>query len=115
MDMIDKKQFLENFQYFDNEVILEIINIFIDEYPERMETLRKNIDEKDFDQIKFNAHSLKGVVANFVAPEVQELARQVEIKGASKDITGMEALYKQLQEKTGIVVEDLKELRKNFV
>ncbi len=112
--MIDKKQFLENFKYFDNDIVLEIINIFIDEYPERMKTLRKNIDEKDFDQIKFNAHSLKGVVANFVAPEVQELARQVEIKGGSKDMTGMETLYKQLYEKAGIVIEELKELRKNF-
>ena len=114
MEIIDKKQFLENFQYFDNEVVLEIINIFIDEYPERMETLRKNIDEKDFDQLKFNAHSLKGVVANFVAPEVQELARQIEIKGGSKDMTGMETLYEQLHEKADIVIEELKELRKNF-
>ncbi len=112
--MIDKKQFLENFQYFDNEVILEIINIFIDEYPERMEALRKNIDEKDFDQIKFNAHSLKGVIANFVAPEVQELAKQLEIKGINKDLTDVETLYNELYEKTGMVVEDLKELKKNF-
>ncbi len=112
--MIDKKQFLENFQYFDNEVILEIINIFIDEYPERMETLRKNIDEKDFGQIKFNAHSLKGVVANFVAPEVQELARQLEIKGASKDMEDVEVLFKELKEKTGLVIEELEVLKDNF-
>ncbi len=114
MEVIDKKQFLENFQYFDDDVVLEIINIFIDEYPERMETLRKNINEKDFDQIKFNAHSLKGVVANFVAPEVQELARQIEIQGGSRDMTGMETLYEQLHKKAGIVIEELKELRKNF-
>ncbi len=114
MDMIDKKQFLENFQYFDNEVVLEIINIFMDEYPERMESLKKNIDEKDFDQIKFNAHSLKGVVANFVAPEVQEIAKQLEIKGINKDLTNVDTLYNELNEKTGMVVEDLKELKKNF-
>jgi len=112
--MIDKKQFLENFQYFDNDVILEIINIFIDEYPERMETLRKNIDEKDSDQIKFNAHSLKGVVANFVAPEVQELARQLEMKGANKDMEDVEVLFKELKEKTGLVIEELEVLKDNF-
>ncbi len=112
--MIDKKQFLENFQYFDNEVVLEIINIFIDEYPERMETLRKNISEKDFDQIRFNAHSLKGVVANFVAPEVQELARQLEIKGTNKDLVDVEALFQELKEKTGLVVDELEGLKDNF-
>jgi HPt (histidine-containing phosphotransfer) domain-containing protein len=79
-----------------------------------METLRKNIAEKDFDQIKFNAHSLKGVVANFVAPEVQELARQLEIKGASKDMEDVEALYHVLKEKTGQVIEELEVLKDNF-
>ena len=112
--MIDKKQFSENFQYFDNEVVTEIINIFIDEYPERMETLRKNINEKDFEQLKFNAHSLKGVVANFVAPEVQELARQLEMKGANKDLTDVESLFNELKEKSALVVEELKELKKDF-
>ncbi len=112
--MIDKKQFLENFQYFDNEVVLEIINIFIDEYPERMESLQKNIDEKDFDQLKFNAHSLKGVVANFVAPEVQELAKQLEIKGTNQDLTNVEALFKELKEKTRSVIEELNVLKDNF-
>ena len=112
--MIDKKQFTENFQYFDNEVVTEIINIFIDEYPERMETLRKNIDEKDFEQLKFNAHSLKGVVANFVAPEVQELARQLEMKGANKDLTDVETLFNELKEKSAVVVDELKELKKDF-
>ena len=112
--MIDKKQFLENFQYFDNEIVVEIINIFIDEYPDRMETLRKNIDEKDFDQIKFNAHSLKGVVANFVAPEVQELARQLEVKGTNKDMKDVEELFNRLKEKTGQVIEELEVLKENF-
>ena len=112
--MIDKKQFLENFQYFDNEIVVEIINIFIDEYPNRMETLRKNIDEKDFDQIKFNAHSLKGVVANFVAPEVQELARQLEVKGTNKDMKDVEELFNRLKEKTGQVIEELEVLKENF-
>ncbi len=114
MEMIDKKQFLENFQYFDNEVVLEIINIFIDEYPERMATLRKNIDEKDFDQLKFNAHSLKGVVANFVAPDVQELARKLEMKGTDKDIKDIEILYDELKQKTGWVIEELEVLKNNF-
>ena len=112
--MIDKKQFLENFQYFDNEIVVEIINIFIDEYPNRMETLRKNIDEKDFDQIKFNAHSLKGVVANFMAPEVQELARQLEVKGTNKDMKDVEELFNRLKEKTRQVIEELEVLKENF-
>ncbi len=114
MAIIDKDQFIQNFQYFDKEVVLEIINIFIDEYPSRMETIKKNIDELDFDQLRFNAHSIKGVIANFVAPEPQELARLLEFKGKNKETEETEELYNSLKEKTDAMVLELQELKKNF-
>ena len=71
--MIDRQKLNQNFQYFDNETIIEIIDIFFSEYPERVEKIQKNIAEKDFTQLKFNAHSIKGVVANFQDPATIEL------------------------------------------
>ncbi len=114
MEVIQKEKFIENFQYFDKEIVADIINIFIDEYPERMETIKKNIDEKDFKQLGFNAHSLKGVIANFVAPEPHELARRLEMKGKNNDGEGVEELYGELKQKCDILVEELKELKRNF-
>ncbi len=114
MSIIDREQFQQNFQYFDKEVVLEIINIFIDEYPSRMEIIKKNIDEKDFDQLRFNAHSLKGVIANFVAPEAHELARSLEMKGTNKDDEDVDSLYNALREKADMMIEELKELRADF-
>lgn len=115
MPIIEKDRFQENFQYFDKEVVLEIINIFIDEYPERMLTLRKSIDQKDFDQLRFNAHSLKGVVANFIAPEVQDIARNMEMKGTNKDLENIDELYSLLKEKSDVMVEELTELKKDYM
>ncbi len=114
MPIIEKDRFRENFQYFDKEVVLEIINIFIDEYPERILSIRKNIDQKDFDQLRFNAHSLKGVVANFIAPEVQDTARTLEMKGTNKDLEDIDELYAVLKEKADIMVEELTELKKDY-
>jgi len=114
MAIIEKDKFQENFQFFDKEVVLEIINIFIDEYPGRMSTIKKNIDQKDFDQLRFNAHSLKGVVANFVAPEVQSLARALEMKGKNRDLSDVDTLYAELKEKADMMVEELTELKKNY-
>ncbi len=114
MGVIDKEKFTENFQYFDKEIVADIINIFIDEYPERMATLQKNIEEKDFEQLGFNAHSLKGVIANFVAPEPQELARTLEMKGKNSDPEGVEDIFAQLKEKGDMLLEELKELKKDF-
>jgi HPt (histidine-containing phosphotransfer) domain-containing protein len=114
MSVIDQDLFKQNFQYFDKEIVLEIINIFIEEYPTRMQTIKKNIDEKDFDQLRFNAHSLKGVIANFVAPEPQELARSLEMKGTNKEEEGVENLFSELKEKADLLVEELKELRQAY-
>ena len=114
MGVIDREKFIENFQYFDKEIVNDIINIFIDEYPERMSTLQKNVEEKDFEQLRFNAHSLKGVIANFVAPEPQELARTLEMKGKDNDPEGIEDIFAQLKQQGDMLLEELKELKKNF-
>ncbi|MBN2639109.1 MAG: Hpt domain-containing protein [Bacteroidales bacterium] len=114
MAIISKDQFIENFQYFDKEVVLEIINIFIDEYPDRLQTIQNNINNGDFDQLRFNAHSIKGVVANFIAPEVQAMARELEMKGTNKDASGVQELYDNFKNKADQMLEELNELKKNF-
>ena len=115
MPIIEKERFQENFQYFDKEVVLEIIDIFIDEYPDRMNSIKENINQEDFDQLRFNAHSLKGVVANFIAPEVQVLAKTMEMKGTNKDMQDINALYDELRGKADVMVEELAELKKNYM
>jgi chemotaxis protein histidine kinase CheA len=76
--MINKQLFIDTFKVFDREVIVEIINIFFEEYPLRIEKMEKNMAELDYKGLAFNAHSLKGVVSNFSAPALVELAREVE-------------------------------------
>lgn len=114
MPVIEKDLFLENYRHFDKEVVLEIINLFIEEYPERMLTIRKNIDQKDFDQLRFNTHSLKGVIANFIAPDVRALAKSLEMKGTKKDLNNTDELYSELKEKADLMVEELTEISKNY-
>jgi len=78
MAIIDWAQFNENFQYYDKEIINEVVHIFIDEYDDRINKLQKNIDEKDYKNLAFNAHSLKGVIANYMALKAYEPARRLE-------------------------------------
>jgi HPt (histidine-containing phosphotransfer) domain-containing protein len=78
MAQIDWKQFNDNFQYYDKEIIKEVIDIFVEEYDERISTLQKNIEEKDLTNLAFNAHSFKSVISNYMAPIVLELTRSLE-------------------------------------
>ena len=78
MAVIDWDQFNENFQYYDKEIIKEVIDIFVDEYDNRIRDLQKNIEEKDFINLAFNAHSFKSVISNYMAPKAYELTRKLE-------------------------------------
>jgi len=49
--MINKQLFLDTFKVFDREVVVEIINIFFEEYPLRMEKMDKNIAEKNYKEL----------------------------------------------------------------
>ncbi|HNW72964.1 MAG: Hpt domain-containing protein [Bacteroidales bacterium] len=112
--MIDRKKFNENFQYFDKEIIIEIIDIFFSEYDERFEKLSKNVKEQDFVQLKFNAHSLKGVVANFMDPVTIDLSRRLDEAAKNKEKTGLDILYQDLVENTAKLLEELKVIRKEL-
>lgn len=112
--MIDRIKLKENFQYFDKEIIIEIIDIFESEYQERFTNLEKNLMEKDFIQLKFNAHSLKGVVANFMDPETIELSRKLDEMAKNKEETGLQEIYTRLKTSCDSLLEELIQMRKDL-
>ena len=95
--MIDRQKLNENFQYFDNETIIEIIDIFFEEYPDRVEKMTKNIQDNDFVQLKFNAHSIKGVVANFQDPVTIELSRKLDEMAKNQQTAGLQQVFDDLK------------------
>lgn len=115
MKTIDEAAFFDTFQYFDKSIVLEIIDIFIKEHPERMNAIKIGIQNKDLKALKFDAHSLKGVVANFMAAEPQNLARELENKAAAGDTNGLDSLFTALEKATTDLLDDLQEIRSRFM
>lgn len=121
--MVNKQNFYETYQFFDKSVIIEIIDIFISEYAERFEKLRKNIDERDFQNMRFNAHSLKGVIANFSAPVPLELIRAYEKsaalifenKGEGFDEARMISELEEIRKATKIMADQLNEIKEEMI
>jgi len=112
--MIDRKKFNENFQYFDKEIIVEIIDIFLSEYDERYQKIESNVREKDFVQLKFNAHSLKGVIANFMDPVTIEYSRRLDEMAKEKEEVGLQKLFDNLLTSSQELLEELKSIRKEL-
>ncbi len=114
MKVINETSFKETFQYFDKSIVLEIIELFIAEYPERIAAIKNDIASRNFDSLKFNAHSIKGVIANFFATEPQKFARELETKGTHKEGNGLEELVLQLDQSCLQLIEDLQQMKEQF-
>ena len=97
MATIDWEQFNENFQYYDKETVSEVIENFFEELDERMDTLAKNIAESDLTSLSFNAHSLKSVIGNFMAPRPYELSRSIEELAKQGSVANIPELYTELK------------------
>ena len=109
MAVIDWIQFNDNFQYYDKTIILEVINIFFEEYDDRIANLQKNIDENDFAGLAFNAHSLKSVIANYMAPDAYECTRKLEELAKNKSGDGIKEVFSQLKSTTQELILELRD------
>ena len=107
MAQIDWNEFNEYFKYFDKDIITEVINIFISEYDERMSTIEKNIFDKDFVNLKFHAHALKGIVANYKAPYVVELLQSLEDMAKEKKEEQIPQTFEELKKLSKELLDEL--------
>jgi HPt (histidine-containing phosphotransfer) domain-containing protein len=112
--MINREKFNENFQYFDKDIITEIIDIFLSEYDARYTAIAKDIEAKDFVKLKFDAHSLKGVIANFMDPVTIELSRQLDEMTKIRQEAGLSELYADLLKASDALKEELIAIRKEI-
>ena len=109
MAVIDWDQFNENFQYYDKEIIKEVIDIFVDEYDNRISNLQKNIEDKDLNNLAFNAHSLKSVISNYMAPKAYELTRKLEELAKNKSEVEIPQIFAELKITTKELLFELKD------
>lgn len=112
--MIDRQKFNDTYQHFDKEIIVEIIDIFVREYDERFKNLREDVASKDFDKLKFNAHSLKGVVLNFMDPVTIEHAKRLDEMAKNKIEKGLEQALEELEKNSAILLAELKSIKKQY-
>lgn len=70
----------------DEELLREITEIFLSEYPELLQEIRDAIRAQDPRRLEHSAHTLKGSVSNFGAAAATEAAFQLEAMGRRGDL-----------------------------
>jgi HPt (histidine-containing phosphotransfer) domain-containing protein len=110
MPVIDKVTFEELKQMSGADFINELIDAFLEDAPNMIQSMQTALDAKDVESFRRNAHSLKSNANTFGAMELGALAKELENMGKENNLDVGNKL-EVLNEAFGKVAEELKELR----
>ena len=77
----------------DEELIREVVPIFLKDNKERLETLEEAVKAADAEAVKLYAHAIKGAGRNVGAQSLSEVAHEMECAGGEGDIEACIALF----------------------
>lgn len=99
----------------DMELLQELIELFLEDYPQLMSDIHSAIQNGDATALKSSAHTLKGSVSNFCAQSAVDAALKLEIAGGNEDLSTAEADFVALQTSMNEVSNALEELARDCV
>src|SRR3977135_3259564 len=70
----------------DRELLLELIDVFLEDAPQRIQAVQSALADRDADAVYRAAHALKGSAGNFGAPEVVSRANRLEALARENDL-----------------------------
>jgi CheY-like chemotaxis protein len=82
----------------DVELLKEVVELFLDDYPSTFEKIRAAVASRDATALEHHAHSLKGSVSTFGANRAFEAAFTLEKQGRGGDLTGAQEGLAQLEQ-----------------
>jgi len=91
----------------DRGLLAELVSHFLEDYPLKMEEMKKAFQDNEWSEVERAAHSLKGAAANFGAAEAYHLAHEIEKRSREKDLKGACELFIRLEREMLGVREDL--------
>ena len=92
----DQNQFLSSFSGMD-QLASNVVYDFLKNLPQMSQEVEAAIVAKNASALEKTAHSLKGAIAIFYALPSRQLALELEMKGRSQSLIGVEDLYKKLK------------------
>ncbi|MBF0229409.1 MAG: response regulator [Desulfamplus sp.] len=95
--IFDRQDFLKRLG--GNEEILKLLIVnLLQSLVSNMENLKTAINDRDTVQIRFHAHTIKGIALNSSAKKVASIAQQIELNGKENRIDDACAMLSELEE-----------------
>ena len=95
----------------DEELLVELVEVFLEDLPERLREIREAVARADADGLQRAAHTLKGSVGNFAARAVYETALELENVGKSGDLQSAGEVCARLNAQIDLLKAALADLR----
>jgi len=99
----------------DDQIIIELIEAFLEDAPTLFEDLRRAVEKRDVSGARLAAHSLKSNSATFGAMELSELCQQLEIMFKDGKFEGAEDILALAIDQNASVAEALEEERETLL
>ena len=87
----------------DRNFLLSLLDEFMEDLPNRLQTMQVAAQTGNIDELTNTAHSLKGAAANFSAEDIRKAAEDIELEGKSGVMENVPSLIKVLEEKVSIL------------
>ena len=91
----------------DRDLLLELIDVFFEDAPQRVEAVRRALAARDAEALYRAAHALKGSASNFGAPNVVGRANRVEALARENDLDAAALEFEFLETDMNQLVAEL--------
>jgi len=96
-ELLDLAEFKERVQD-DIELLLELLDIYSNDFEEKRKIIEVAVQSKNFDQVKSIAHSLKGASGNISAKTMRECWLKLEEMGKTQNLASAPDMLKRVDE-----------------
>ena len=104
-------KFLED----DEELLAELMQLFIENAPQQLDNLNSTLANKDFAALAQTAHTLKGMTGNFFAEPATRLAAELEFSANDARLTDLSAKTAELLDAVEQLISTLKFRMKRYL
>ncbi len=91
----------------DHNLMRELLEEVLKELPKRLHNLKLAAENNNAQDVRFYAHSIKGMAGNIAAIRMRETAFQLETMGANQELSGMEELISELENEFELLKTEL--------
>jgi HPt (histidine-containing phosphotransfer) domain-containing protein len=97
----------------DRDFYYNLLEDFLQTLPDRLTEIKTAVESGDAQNLSYQAHSLKGVAANFSARQLARLATSLDDISRSGDLSSAQSLMTEVETAVGKLQTFVAELRGN--